>query len=67
MCPVCGRELQRLELGRPRVYCSHVCRQAAYRSRHRVPLGRTLLREWGLPDHSLLTMLREAGIRGPFA
>jgi AcrR family transcriptional regulator len=32
-CQVCGQELRRSEVGRPRRYCSHACRSRAYRLR----------------------------------
>jgi hypothetical protein len=35
-CPVCGAAAHRTDrLGRPRIYCSHACRQRAYRERLR--------------------------------
>ncbi|GAA4524158.1 MerR family DNA-binding transcriptional regulator [Amycolatopsis samaneae] len=35
-CPGCHGSLPRATRGRPRRYCSHACRQRAYRARHRV-------------------------------
>lgn len=61
-CPVCGARFERREgPGRPRVYCTDVCRWAAYNRRHRTrpPLGYGLLGERA--NVSLLKMLRQAG------
>lgn len=34
-CPQCATPLPPLGIGRPSIYCSDACRQAAYRARHR--------------------------------
>ena len=61
-CTVCGTRFMRASSGRPRITCSHACRQDAYRRRH--PLGWRMIAELELPDRSPLEMLREAGVRG---
>jgi len=33
-CPICRRDLEQPATGRPRRFCSHACRQLAYRRRH---------------------------------
>lgn len=38
-CRNCGSELGARTAGRPRVYCSDSCRQAAYRERHTSVVG----------------------------
>jgi hypothetical protein len=30
-CPACGGLIERADTGRPAIYCSHACRQAAFR------------------------------------
>lgn len=61
-CTVCRRRFMRASTGRPRITCSHACRQGAYRKRR--PLGWKLIRERGIEDRSPLEMLRQAGVRG---
>jgi hypothetical protein len=34
-CPECGEYFNRLQGGRPSIYCSHKCKQRAYRQRVR--------------------------------
>ena len=59
-CTVCRRRFMRAEVGRPRITCSHACRQALYRQRH--PLGWRMIAELDLPDRDPLAMLRQAGV-----
>jgi hypothetical protein len=40
-CPACGGPIERAETGRPAIYCSHACRQKAFRDVTKLDLAPT--------------------------